>query len=75
MATQEKTPAHEKPPFIVPDGVTFEYRSGPLSGKPMFKVSGFEMPYQGTEEEAVRVYLRLNQAYSSGYFAGNPAKH
>lgn len=71
MATQEKTALPEaKPLFIVPEGIELQMQSGPLSGKPMYKVAGFEMPFMGSEEEAVRVFQRLKHAYETGYFAG-----
>lgn len=71
MATPEKSVQPDaKPPFIVPEGIELQMMNGPISGKPMYKVSGFEMPFMGSEEEAVRVYQRLKHAYETGYFAG-----
>ncbi|WP_269766314.1 hypothetical protein [Burkholderia ubonensis] len=37
----------------------------------MYKVAGFEMPYTGSQEDAVKVYQRLKHAYETGYFVSN----
>lgn len=56
------------PPFVIPDGITVEYRAGPVTGKPMFRVAGAEMPYMGSEEAAVGVYQRLHAAAQTRFF-------
>lgn len=73
MASTQKAPLSvaEPVPFVVPDGIDLEFRSGPITGKPMYKVVGFNMPFMGTEESAVHVYQRLRAAYQTGFF--NPA--
>jgi len=66
-----KTPApapEAAQPFVVPDGITLEYRAGPVTGKPMYRVAGFNMPYMGSEEAAVQVFQRLSTAYQNGFF-------
>lgn len=70
MATSPKnsTPAPEPVPFVIPEGITVEYRAGPITGRPMYKVAGFNMPYMGSEQSAVEVYQRLMAAYSSSFF-------
>ncbi|WP_157657814.1 hypothetical protein [Burkholderia ubonensis] len=71
MAAQSKNiaPTPETPqPFVVPEGLTIEHRLGPVTGKHMYKVAGFEMPYAGSEEAAVQLYQRLKHAYETGYF-------
>lgn len=63
------TPAPEADqPFVIPEGITLEYRAGPVTGKPMYRVQGFNMPYMGTEQAAVQVYDRLKSAYEKGFF-------
>ena len=74
MAAQPKNtaPTPETPqPFVVPDGIKIEHRLGPVTGKHMYKVAGFEMPYAGSEEAAVQLYQRLKHAFETGYFTGN----
>lgn len=74
MAAQSKnTPVATEPPipFVVPEGLRVEHRLGPVTGKHMYKIAGFEMPYEGTAEGAVKLYQRLKQAYETGYFNGN----
>ena len=74
MATPEKTSPDTTPPFIIPDGLDIQSIIGPLSGKTLYKVRGFEMPFMGSAEDAVRVYQRLKHAYETGYYAGNHSK-
>jgi hypothetical protein len=73
MASPAKSsvPAPEPQPFVVPEGIDLEYRPGPITGKPMYRVVGFNMPFMGSEETAVQVYQRLKTAYQSGFF--NPS--
>jgi len=40
----------------------------------MFKVSGFEMPFQSSEEIAVQVFQRLKAAYTNGFFTAGSRK-
>lgn len=56
------------PSFEVPEGIDLEESSGRLSGKPLFRVRAFNMPWQGSPEAAVRVYSALHKANESGYF-------
>ncbi|KVP17210.1 hypothetical protein WJ84_02710 [Burkholderia ubonensis] len=56
---------------MVPEGIKIQHKIGPVTGKHMYKVAGFEMPYEGSEEAAVKLYQRLKQAYESGYFVSN----
>lgn len=72
MTPHDKTAKElDSPSFTVPDGIILERRTGPVSGQPLYRVEGFEMPYQSSEEAAVQVYLRLKAAYANGYFTGN----
>ena len=70
MASSAKAsvPAPEPVPFVVPEGIDLEYRAGPITGKPMYKVVGFNMPFMGSEQSAVEVYQRLSTAYQNGFF-------
>lgn len=70
MASSAKVsvPAPEPVPFVVPEGIDLEYRAGPITGKPMYKVVGFNMPFMGSEQSAVEVYQRLSAAYQTGFF-------
>jgi len=70
MASREKAsaPVAEPIPFVVPDGVDIECRAGKITGQPIYKVVGFNMPFMGSEEAAVQVYQRLNTAYQNGFF-------
>lgn len=70
MASNAKAavPVAEQLPFVVPEGIDLEYRPGPITGKPMYKVVGFNMPFMGSEESAVQVYQRLSAAYQNGFF-------
>lgn len=70
MASSAKAPVPvaEQLPFVVPEGIDLEYRSGPITGKPMYKVVGFNMPFMGSEEAAVQVYQRLSTAYQNNFF-------
>jgi hypothetical protein len=73
VASSAKTsvPAPEPVPFVVPEGIDMECRSGKITGQPMYKVVGFNMPYMGSAESAYQVYQRLSTAYQTGFF--NPA--
>jgi hypothetical protein len=70
MASREKSsaPLPEPVPFVVPEGIDIECRSGKITGQPMYKVVGFNMPFMGSEEAAFQVYQRLNTAYQNGFF-------
>lgn len=70
MASTSKTQAAapEPQPFVVPAGIDLEYRAGAITGKPMYRVVGFNMPFMGSEEAAVQVFQRLNSAYQNGFF-------
>lgn len=75
MAKEDKTtPPEPRAPFVIPEGITMLSCIGPLSGKPLFKVKDFEMPYQGSEEDAISLYQRLKHAYETGYYSGSHAK-
>jgi len=77
MSTQSKAaavPAEPPVPFVVPEGIKIEHRPGPITGRPMFKVSGFEMPFQSSEEIAVQVFQRLKAAYTNGFFTAGSRK-
>jgi hypothetical protein len=68
----KQTVAEQEPqPFVVPAGLQIEHKLGPVTGNHMYKVAGFEMPYEGTVEGAVKLYERLKHAYETGYFVGN----
>lgn len=73
MASREKAsaPAPDPVPFIVPDGIDIECRPGKITGQPMYKVVGFNMPFMGSAESAYQVYQRLSTAYQTGFF--NPS--
>lgn len=75
MASNAKSaaPIAAPAPFVVPDGIDVECRAGAITGQPMYRVVGFNMPFMGTEEGAVQVYQRLNTAYRNGFFT--PADH
>lgn len=42
--------------------------TGKVTGKAMYKVRGFEMPWCGSEKDAWSVHDRLKKAYESGYY-------
>jgi hypothetical protein len=65
------TPETPTVPFVVPEGLQIEHRIGPVTGQHMYKVVGFEMPYEGSPERAVDLYKRLKHAFESGYFVQN----
>lgn len=67
-------PAAATPEFVVPEGIDLQYQTGKVTGKPMYRVVGFEMPWAGTEQAAVELYQRLTAAYGNGYFAGSAKK-
>ena len=73
-STKATVPAPEPVPFVVPEGINVEYRAGPITGKPMYKVVGFEMPYMGSEQAAVEVYQRLTAAFQSRLFSAASRK-
>lgn len=52
----------------VPDHIEFAAITGPVSGKQLFKVKGFEMPWQGSVASAYALYTRLLHAQESGYY-------
>jgi hypothetical protein len=68
-APPTETPAE---PYVVPDGIQLEHKFGPVTGKPMWRVVNFNMPYAGSPEEAVRLYRTLFTAFTTGYFRSNP---
>jgi hypothetical protein len=41
---------------VVPDGIQLEHKFGAVTGKPMWRVVGFNMPYEGSPEGAVKLY-------------------
>jgi hypothetical protein len=55
-------------PFVVPEGIQLEHKFGAVTGKPMWRVANFNMPYAGSPEEAVLLYRTLDAAYRNGYF-------
>lgn len=75
MASSSKVafpaPSTAAEPFVVPEGLRIEHKIGPVTGQHMYKVAGFEMPYTGSQEDAVKVYQRLKHAYETGYFVSN----
>lgn len=73
MAEQLKQ-AEQQEEFIIPDGIEIKQTFGSITRKPMYSVAGFEMPYCGSPQDAVRVYTSLKQAYENGYFNGTTAK-
>lgn len=75
MSQTRATPeAPEARPMVIPEGVTLEHRIGPLTGQPLYRVAGFEMPWTSSEAQAVEVYGRLKEAYDSGYFSAASKK-
>jgi len=58
-------------PFVVPEGIQLEHKFGAVTGKPMWRVVNFNMPYAGSPEEAVKLYRNLHQAFTSGYFTAS----
>jgi hypothetical protein len=72
-SSKTTTPAPDTPaePFVVPDGIQLEHKFGAVTGKPMWRVVNFNMPYAGSPEEAVRLYRTLDTAYRDGYFVQN----
>lgn len=72
MKSAQPTPTPEEiVPFTVPDGIEIQSSNGAISGKPQYRVAGFEMPWVSTPEIAVGVYERLKKANESGYFAAS----
>jgi hypothetical protein len=73
-SSKATTPAPETPtePFVVPDDIQLEHKFGAVTGKPMWRVVNFNMPYAGSPEEAVRLYRTLFTAFTTGYFRSNP---
>jgi hypothetical protein len=71
--TVAPAPALETPaePYAVPEGIQLEHKFGAVTGKPMWRVVGFNMPYDGSPEGAVKLYERLKHAYETGYFVQN----
>lgn len=63
------TPMPDAPPPM-PEGAELVTTTGKLTGTPLYKVSGFEMPWASSEREAIRVYDTLRHAYANGYFGG-----
>lgn len=72
MATP--APVAATPEYVVPDGIDLQQTSGKVTGRPMFKVRGFEMPWAGTEQEAVGLHSRLKAAFENGYYCGGSNK-
>lgn len=60
--------------LVIPEGVVITQTYGKITGQPLFKVDGFEMPLMSSPAEALRVYSSLKQAYESGYFNGSTVK-
>jgi len=69
--TTTPTPDTPAEPYVVPDGIQLEHKFGAVTGKPMWKVAGFNMPYEGSPEGAVKLHNVLRTAYENGYFVSN----
>lgn len=72
MATP--APVAAPPDYVVPEGIDLQQSCGKVTGRPMFKVIGFEMPWAGSEQEAVELHSRLKSAFENGYYCGGTAK-
>lgn len=65
LQDQTEKDAATKSPTGEPE---IEMGYGKATGKEMFRVRGFEMPWCGSPEDALSVYGRLKHAYETGYY-------
>lgn len=68
IAAKEPEKQYSKVEFDEEGRPIIQESTGKVTGKPMFKVRGFDMPWCGTPEDAIDVYGRLKKAIETGYF-------